>query len=299
MTRKRRKNRRKGAARRLGKGARVGGAKEARLPDNSLQLASALEVRSQHCDSLSGTQQMASATEASEKDGLSSYEKAVTTAHRALFILCMVSGVCLALARTPSLVAEKVGSIAGAEVKAQSFPVSSYAVVLGLLVIPILVQWSYRTVTRAVTLRLAVEPSGSMQTNELVNEQLALPLLGSPGAWRASYIARCEIVLVLVVVAVGPIICDCMLLWDYSNQFSFSEDMKAFKGPWGLWFHSPGGGAVRPIAFNNVTSSFHPALLPPWQAWVYLTLVFWAAILIYDMYRCLGILPWHWQAKGQ
>lgn len=240
---------------------------------------------------------MASTTEPVLKDALEAYKKTLTAARRALFILCVVSGICLAVARTPSLVAEKVASAGGTELKSPGIPAGSYAVILGLFAIPVLVQWSYREVTRAVYLRSALVPPDSPPMTRFQDEQLALPLFGSPTAWRASVIARCEAVLLLIVVAFGPLVCDYMLLWDYSNQFSFPDDLKAFSGPWGLWFHSPAAGqVVKPTAYNNVSSAFHPALLPPWQAWLYLALLIWAAILVFDMYRCLGIFRMLWRS---
>jgi hypothetical protein len=220
------------------------------------------------------------------QEELKAYETGVRSAHRALLVLCVVSAVCLGLARTPSLVAEKLPSPGGFEFKAQGIPAASFAVVLGPLLMAMLTQWCYRAVTRSIGFRTALTAGGAAATGTPEDERLALPLLGSPTALRSSRVARCEIVFLLSLVGIGPLICGIMLLWDYSSQFRFSQ--QEFNSPGGLWLHWP-HGVLRPNTFNGIASSYHPSLLPPWQPWLYLALLIWSAILICDMYRLLGV----------
>ena len=214
------------------------------------------------------------------------YETARHATHRAFLIMCGTSVVLLGLARTPKLVINKFGSVFGAEVATppnDRFPISSYAIVLGLVAIPILVQWCYRKLVHALRLRSAVQQLADGPPDAAaLTERLAPPLLGSLAARSASWVAWAAAVLTVVVAALIPIVTSLMMLWDYSHKFTFSEKLARFNGPFALWVTAAGGDVVRPDKFDGIASDYHPALLPWWQPWVYLVLLLWAIVLIID-----------------
>jgi hypothetical protein len=225
------------------------------------------------------------------EDGLKAYESAVHGFNRAALILCVFSAVCLGLARTPTMETEKLAPPGGVEFRGAGagIPAGSYAVVLGPIAIAAGIQWCYRAAARCAGLRSSLisvtsAPAGTVEP--VKDERLALPLRGSPIIWRYSRIARCETYFLLLIVGAGPLVCGYMLLWDYSHQFHFSQ--VEFNTPWGLWFGWP-REVLRPDMYNNVHSNYHPSILAPWQAWLYLGLLLWSALLIWDMYRLLGV----------
>jgi hypothetical protein len=215
--------------------------------------------------------------------------KAYETKHRmvgrAVLIWCVVAITFASFARVPTLVTEKLPAVGGVELKGEGFPAGSYAVVLGPFIIVALAQWSYRKFTRCLGLRQALTASCGCLRSRPVEEQLVLPLLGSPAMLRQSRIARCETLLALFVGGMVPLVCQGMLLWDYSYQFHFVNEL--FNHPSGLWFHWA-KGVLRPTTFNGGASSYHPSLLVPWQPWLYLALLVWSLILVCDMYRLLA-----------
>jgi hypothetical protein len=219
------------------------------------------------------------------KAHVEAYEAAARAAHRAVLIMCGTALALLGLARTPKLVVDKLSSVSGLEVAAPGdrLPVPSYAVVLGLVAIPVLVHWCHRRLTRALRLRREVEPLvAGLPDVDAVAERLAPPLLGSPAARRTSWVVRAEARLAAAAVALIPVIAAGMMLWDYSHKFSFGEHLARFNGPFALWVTAAGNDVVRPEAFDSITSQYHPALLPWWQPWVYLGLLVWAVVLLVD-----------------
>jgi hypothetical protein len=215
------------------------------------------------------------------KDHIEAYEVARKSAHRIVLITCLVSSVLLGVARTPALAATKI-EIFGVSVGG-GLPLVSYAVVLGLLVIPMLVDWSYRALAQAIGLRSTLLSStGNRLANGPESERLAPPLVGSPAIRQTSRLARYEAVAILIVAGVIPLGCHAFLLADFSYNFSFGDP--AIKVPRDLWFKFPGTGGVKPLKYSNVESPFHPVVFPPWQAWLYLLLLLVSCVLTASIY---------------
>ena len=217
------------------------------------------------------------------KDHVEAYEAARHATHRAFLVMCVTSLVLLGLARTPTLVINKFGTVFGTEVgSVDRFPISSYAVVLGLVAIPVLVHWCYRKLTYALRLQRALAALAEGLPDAAASaERLAPPLVGSAVGRGASWVARAETWVLLSVVAAAPIVTSLMLLWDYSHKFSFDAEHARFNTPFALWITAAGEGVVRPEKFDNITSGYHPALLPWWQPWVYLVFVLWSIVLLF------------------
>jgi hypothetical protein len=213
------------------------------------------------------------------KDNIEAYETARKSAHRMVLITCVMSLVLLGVARTPALAATKI-ELFGVSIE-EGLPLVSYTVALGLFVIPVLIDWSYRALARSIGLRSALLSStGAQLADGPERERLAPPLLGSPSIRQASRWARYEGVAILIAAAAIPLVCDAFLLADFSYKFSFGD--RPIRVPRDLWFHFPGG--VKPLAFDNVQSPFHPVLLPPWQPWLYLLLLLASCVLTASLY---------------
>jgi hypothetical protein len=195
----------------------------------------------------------------------------------------------LAAARTPTLVLGKVVPGLGAEVQASGgpLPAASYAVVCGLVAIPLLVCWCYWSLTHALGLRGAVCPLVAAGSPEA--ERLTEPLRGSAAARERSWVARRFAGAALAAAGLVPVACDAMLLDDYSRKFSFGGDLARLNGPYRLWATAAGAGGARPERFDNVPSDRHPSLYPWWQPWACAALLLGAALLLWGAYRQLGV----------
>ena len=223
-------------------------------------------------------------------DNLEVYEVARRSAHRAFFLTGVVSLALLGTARTPTLVLGKIVPGLGAEVSAEggSLPLASYAVVCGLVVIPLLVCWCFGALTYALGLRETISP---LVTNMCgpERERLTEPLLGSAAVRARSGVARWFAGVAIFAAGAIPITCDMMLLVDYSGKFSFGRGLTQFNEPQALWFTSTGPGGTRPESFDGFRSDRHPSLFPWSQPWLYLGMLIGAALLIGSVYRQLGV----------
>jgi hypothetical protein len=225
------------------------------------------------------------------KEHIEAYESARRMVHWAFLITGVVSFALLGMARNPKLALDELVPWLGAKVKASggTIPVASYAVVLGLIAIPVLMHWCYKTLTVALGLRQCVSQFIKEPTAE--SERLRWPFWGSDVMRQRSLVARWESAFTLLIAGAGPIICSVFLLADYSHKFKFdlTGNLKRYNEPFALWHTASGDDVVRPQTFDSVQNDYHPALLPIFQPWLYLVLLCWASWLMWDAYRQLGV----------
>jgi hypothetical protein len=217
------------------------------------------------------------------KSHVEAYESARTSAHRIVLVTCFVSLALLGIARTPGIKISKLEQWGIAFARPQSdlktdpilvelFP-GSYAVVLGILLIPVLIHWSYAALTAALGLRSSLLAGSALGRPE--SERLRTPLVGSPLIRGDSRVAWWAAIATILVASFTPIVCDALLLSDYTLKF-------AFDCPRTLWFGFP--GPSRPSKYFDVPSDFHPTFLPPYQSWFCLLLFVDSLVLTWSVY---------------
>jgi hypothetical protein len=231
------------------------------------------------------------------KSHVEAYESARTSAHRIVLITCFVSLALLGIARTPGIkiskfeqwgvAIERQRGSALDSVREELFPPGSYAVVLGLFLIPVLVHWSYATLSAALGLRCSLLDPSDRALGRAEGERLRAPLVGSPFIRRDSPVARWAGMATVLVAGLLPLVCDGFLLGDYTLHFEFAQPAEAapINVPVALWFAFPGTQGLKPTSFFGVQSNLHPVLLPPLQSWFCLVLFAASCVLTWSSYR--------------
>jgi hypothetical protein len=170
----------------------------------------------------------------------------------------------------------------GLEIGLKGSPFGSYAVVLGLLFIPVFVFWSYAALTAALGLRHSLLDHSGPALGHPDRERLRSPLLGSPFIRQDSPVAWWVGMATVYVAALIPLVCDGLLLVDYTFHFDVAG---ARHLPLGLWFGFWDTQGLKPTSFRGVSSDLHPLLLPPWESWFFLMLLAVSCVVTLSIYR--------------